>query len=321
MSDRERTRLRQQYRASCQPPVEGRLLRCVCGRFGRRLAHGRARAMSTRSEPAARAPSPARPSAYSRVAYFAPPAYSSSYAVRRARGTRARETRRKCVRVPPWRYSTFAPTNAAPWSAMALMVASTDRRLVVMPGTSGAMSTPARMPASASARTAFSRCHGERRAGLERRHASSSTDGTLTYTVQHGARRDAPSARRCRARPSAPSSRGRRASAPSQQRLERSPRQLVVAFDRLVGIGGRAERHQLARPRRLAELARAARRASSSSRESRTRTRRLRRARTARGSAGRSSSGSRACSRGTGSASSGTACPRPGSAPSGTVTS
>ena len=55
-----------------------------------------------------------------------------------------------------------------------------------MPGTSGAISTPARMPASVSARTAepLKRMRGAR---LERRHASSSTVGTLMQTVQRDA--------------------------------------------------------------------------------------------------------------------------------------
>ena len=85
----------------------------------------------------------------------------------------------KWVRVPPSRCSTIAPTERAPWSAAAFSVASTSEARVVTPGTSGAISTPQWMPASASARTARRRWSGGAVPGSSRRQASSSTLGTL----------------------------------------------------------------------------------------------------------------------------------------------
>ncbi len=85
----------------------------------------------------------------------------------------------KCARVPPSRCSTIAPTDRAPWSAAALSVASTSEARVVIPGSSGAISTPQWMPASVSARTARRRCNGGAVPGSSRRHASSSMVGTL----------------------------------------------------------------------------------------------------------------------------------------------
>ena len=63
---------------------------------------------------------------------------------------------------------TLQPTKRAPWSAIALMVRSSLARDDEKPGTIGAISTPALMPASTSSRTARSRCSGWRGAGLER---------------------------------------------------------------------------------------------------------------------------------------------------------
>ena len=85
----------------------------------------------------------------------------------------------KCVRVPSCRYITLQPTKRAPWSAMALIVRSSFDREDEKPGTMGAISTPALMPASASSRTARSRCSGCAVPGSSVRQASSSTVGTL----------------------------------------------------------------------------------------------------------------------------------------------
>ncbi len=63
----------------------------------------------------------------------------------------------KCARVPSCRYITLQPTNRAPWSAIDLMVRSSFVRDEEKPGTIGAMSTPALIPASTSSRTARSR--------------------------------------------------------------------------------------------------------------------------------------------------------------------
>ena len=85
----------------------------------------------------------------------------------------------KWSRVPPSRNITLQPTKRAPWSAIALTVRSINAGFEVMPGTIGFISTPARMPASASSRTARSRFNGGAVPGSSSRHASSSTVGTL----------------------------------------------------------------------------------------------------------------------------------------------
>ena len=110
------------------------------------------------------------------------------------------------------------------------------------------------MPASTSACTARSRCSGCAVPGSSVRHASSSTVGTLRYTVAARARstilQHVDVAHDHRALGHEPD---RRAAA--DQRLQRAARELVVPFDRLIRIGRRAERRQLARPARMIELA------------------------------------------------------------------
>ena len=63
----------------------------------------------------------------------------------------------KCDRVPSCRYITLQPTKRAPWSAIDFTVRSSFSREDEKPGTIGAISTPALMPASTSSRTARSR--------------------------------------------------------------------------------------------------------------------------------------------------------------------
>ena len=85
----------------------------------------------------------------------------------------------KWSRVPPSRNITLQPTKRAPWSAIAFIVRSSSAGFDEMPGTIGFISTPARMPASTSSRTARSRCSGCAVPGSSARHTSSSTHGTL----------------------------------------------------------------------------------------------------------------------------------------------
>ena len=172
-------------------------------------------------------------------------------------GTRCARNPMKWSVVPPFRYITFAPMNAAPWSAMALIVASSFDGCVVKPGTTGAISTPALTPASRSCRTARSRWSGCAVPGSSARQASSSTVGTLMQTVQ-----PAPasmlreqSASRTTIGPLVTSPTGVR---PASSASSEPARELVVPLDRLIRIGRGAERDLLARPRRLVELARAA---------------------------------------------------------------
>ena len=121
------------------------------------------------------------------------------------------------------------------------------------PGTTGAISTPTFTPASRSWRTARSRCSGCAVPGSSADHAVSSTVGTLRYTV-------APARLHMSARMSAVADdhrafrhqTDRRAAV--VQRFERSSRQLVVSFDRLIRIGRGPDRHLLALPGVVIEL-------------------------------------------------------------------
>ncbi len=70
----------------------------------------------------------------------------------------------------------------------AMLVRSIFERDDEKPGTIGAMSTPTLMPASASSRTARSRCMGCAVPGSSARQASSSTVGTLMWTTEGVAR-------------------------------------------------------------------------------------------------------------------------------------
>ena len=160
----------------------------------------------------------------------------------------------KWSRVPPCRCITFDAHDRHAVAAAALTVRSISAGFDEMPGTIGLMSTPAFTPASSSSRTARSRWRGGAVPGSSARHTSSSLHGTLTTTlhsvdggqlrqqvlVAHDHRALGDDARGVAAR-AAPSS------APA--------RQLVVALDRLVAVGGGAERHDLARPRRPRQLA------------------------------------------------------------------
>ena len=155
--------------------------------------------------------------------------------------------------VPSFRYITLAPMNAAPWSAIALMVASSFEGWVVKPGTTGAISTPALTPASRSWRTARSRCSGWRRARLERaprffvhrRHAHVDraavppTDVSKQIGIAHDHR---PLGDQADGRPS------------GEQRLERTSRELVMTLDGLIRIGRGADGYLLANPRGFVEL-------------------------------------------------------------------
>ncbi len=160
----------------------------------------------------------------------------------------------KCVRVPSCRYITLQPTKRAPWSAIALMVRSSFDRDEEKPGTIGAIRTPALTPASTSVAHRAQALKRMRRAGLERaprvfvhgRHAHvhgaarrcRQSRQHVAVAHDHRSLGDEPHRRPC-----------------ARQRFDRLPREPVVALDRLVRVGRRAQRDQLAGPRRLVELA------------------------------------------------------------------
>ena len=161
----------------------------------------------------------------------------------------------KCVRVPSCRYMTLQPTKRAPWSAMALIVRSS---LVARRGEAGNdrrhqhAGVDACVDQLADRAQPLQRMRGARLEGppgvfVDGRHAH--VDG-----ARRGARQSRSTSRsRTTIGPLVMRPIGVRARASAS--ID-AARQLVVPFDRLVRIGGRAERDVLARPRRSVELAR-----------------------------------------------------------------
>ena len=86
-------------------------------------------------------------------------------------------------RVSPRRCSAIPPTRVAPFSAASARISSTWRGSSLIPGISGATSTPVGMPARLSSPTASRRARGLGVCGSLARHASRSIVGTERFAL------------------------------------------------------------------------------------------------------------------------------------------